>query len=126
MCPSRCVRGTRRPECSGQSWATKKNWQAVKPRNVTQVPIFLLAMVFSYIPALAPALNTSVGCFTVNEIVQWILCTPVQARPVPLVHFASWRPACRLCSSADVCFQARACPPAICPCILSRITSTSA
>ncbi|KAK9826100.1 hypothetical protein WJX81_003066 [Elliptochloris bilobata] len=45
---------------------------------VFSVPIFLLAMVFSYIPALEPALSTSVGCFTVNEIVQWILCTPVQ------------------------------------------------
>ena len=58
------------------------------PRAVAQVPIFLLAMVFSNIRALEPALNTSVGCFTVNEIVQWILCTPVQARPTPLAPSA--------------------------------------
>ncbi len=48
-----------------------------------QAPIFLLAMVFGYIPALEPALGADVGCFTVNEIVQWVLCTPVQARRPP-------------------------------------------
>lgn len=58
----------------------------VRFEAVAQVPIFLLAMVFSYIPALEPALNASVGCFTANEIVQWVLCTPVQAWQPCLRH----------------------------------------
>ncbi len=44
------------------------------------LPVFLLAMVFSYIPGVKEGLNTNVGGFTVNEIVQWILTTPVQVR----------------------------------------------
>ncbi|EIE22528.1 copper-translocating P-t [Coccomyxa subellipsoidea C-169] len=42
------------------------------------LPVFLLAMVFSYIPGVKEGLNTNVGGFTVNEVVQWILTTPVQ------------------------------------------------
>ncbi|KAK9904210.1 hypothetical protein WJX75_006837 [Coccomyxa subellipsoidea] len=45
---------------------------------VFSLPVFLLAMVFSYIPHVKEGLNTNVGGFTVNEIVQWILTTPVQ------------------------------------------------
>lgn len=47
---------------------------------VFSVPVFLLAMVFSYIPSIKDGLNSNVGGFTVNEIVQWILTTPVQVR----------------------------------------------
>lgn len=49
---------------------------------VFSLPVFLLAMVFSYIPHVKEGLNTNVGGFTVNEIVQWILTTPVQVRHV--------------------------------------------
>lgn len=42
------------------------------------VPVFLLAMVFSYLPRVKEGLNTNVGGFTINELVQWILTTPVQ------------------------------------------------
>lgn len=42
------------------------------------LPVFLLAMVFSYIPHAKDELNTNVGGFTVNEITQWVLTTPVQ------------------------------------------------
>lgn len=83
----------------------------LRPRAAAQVPIFLLAMVFSNIPALEPALNTSVGCFTINEIVQWILCTPVQARPSPLALLA-----CRL----------RACLRVLGACVSDYFTSNRA
>jgi len=62
--------------CCPMGAAGRLTRAAVRP----QAPIFLLAMVFGYIPALEPALGADVGCFTVNEIVQWVLCTPVQAR----------------------------------------------
>lgn len=43
------------------------------------VPVFLLAMVFGNVGGpVRRGLNTGVGGFTVNELVQWILTTPVQ------------------------------------------------
>ena len=46
---------------------------------VFSVPVFFLSMVFGNIPgAIRHGLNTSTGGFTVNELVQWILTTPVQ------------------------------------------------
>ena len=46
------------------------------------VPVFLLAMVFGNIGGpVRHGLNTDVGGFTVNELVQWILTTPVQVWP---------------------------------------------
>ena len=48
---------------------------------VFTVPVFLLAMVFSYVPQLTRGLSTNVGGFTVNELVQWVLTTPVQVCP---------------------------------------------
>ena len=42
------------------------------------VPVFFLAMVFSYIPHVKEGLSTNVAGFTANELVQWILTTPVQ------------------------------------------------
>ncbi|CAL5220469.1 g2492 [Coccomyxa viridis] len=54
-------------------WRQKVIWSLL-----FSVPVFLLAMVFSYLPHVKEGLNTSVGGFTVNELVQWILTTPVQ------------------------------------------------
>ena len=56
-------------------WRRKVLWSLA-----FSVPVFLLAMVFSYLPRVKDGLNTSVGGFTVNELVQWILTTPVQVR----------------------------------------------
>ncbi len=57
-------------------WRQKVIWSLL-----FSVPVFLLAMVFSYLPHVKEGLNTSVGGFTVNELVQWILTTPVQVCP---------------------------------------------
>ena len=54
-------------------WRQKVIWSLL-----FSVPVFLLAMVFTYLPRVKEGLNTSVGGFTVNELVQWILTTPVQ------------------------------------------------
>ena len=54
-------------------WRQKVMWSLL-----FSVPVFLLAMVFSYLPRVKEGLNTSVGGFTANELVQWILTTPVQ------------------------------------------------
>ncbi|CAK0783009.1 hypothetical protein CVIRNUC_006204 [Coccomyxa viridis] len=54
-------------------WRRKVLWSLA-----FSVPVFLLAMVFSYLPRVKDGLNTSVAGFTVNELVQWILTTPVQ------------------------------------------------
>ena len=56
-------------------WRHKVAWSLV-----FSVPVFLLAMVLAYLPGVKEGLNTSVGGFTVNELVQWILTTPVQVR----------------------------------------------
>ena len=45
---------------------------------VFSIPVFFLAMVFSYVPRVKEGLSTNVAGFTVNELVQWILTTPVQ------------------------------------------------
>ena len=56
-------------------WRQKVIWSLL-----FSVPVFLLAMVFAYLPRVKEGLNTSVGGFTVNELVQWILTTPVQVQ----------------------------------------------
>jgi Cu+-exporting ATPase len=57
----------------------KRFWlRMVMMSLVFSVPVFLLAMVFSYLPRVKEGLNTNVGGFTVNELVQWVLTTPVQ------------------------------------------------
>ena len=58
-------------------WRHKVAWSLV-----FSVPVFLLAMVLAYLPGVKEGLNTNVGGFTVNELVQWILTTPVQVRIV--------------------------------------------
>ena len=65
-------------------WRRKVLWSLA-----FSVPVFLLAMVFSYLPRVKDGLNTSVAGFTVNELVQWILTTPVQVRrlsDIALLH----------------------------------------
>lgn len=64
-----------------QFWRQKVIWSLL-----FSVPVFLLAMVFTYLPRVKEGLDTSVGGFTVNELVQWILTTPVQVR-LPLMWF---------------------------------------
>ena len=54
-------------------WRQKVIWSLL-----FSVPVFFLAMVFSYLPRVKEGLNTNAGGFTVNELVQWILTTPVQ------------------------------------------------
>lgn len=65
--------GMEEQEKEKQFWRRKVMWSLL-----FSVPVFLLAMVFSYIPHVKEGLNTSVGGFSVNELVQWILTTPVQ------------------------------------------------
>lgn len=63
----------------GEREKEKRFWrQKVMWSLLFSVPVFLLAMVFTYLPRVKDGLNTSVGGFTVNELVQWILTTPVQ------------------------------------------------
>ncbi len=61
-------------------WRHKVAWSLV-----FSVPVFLLAMVLAYLPGVKEGLNTSVAGFTVNELVQWILTTPVQVYSLSVV-----------------------------------------
>jgi Cu+-exporting ATPase len=56
-------------------WRRKVLWSLV-----FSVPVFFLAMVFGNVPRgpIHAGLSTSVGGFTVNELLQWALTTPVQ------------------------------------------------
>lgn len=57
----------------------KRFWRRkVLMSAVFSIPVFFLAMVFSYVPRVKEGLSTNVAGFTVNELVQWILTTPVQ------------------------------------------------
>ena len=44
---------------------------------VFSLPVFLLAMVFGYIPDTKHGLDTEIDGFTVGELVKWALTTPV-------------------------------------------------
>ena len=45
---------------------------------IFSIPVFLLAMVFAYIPGTKQGLDSHVGGFTWGGLSKWILTTPVQ------------------------------------------------
>lgn len=45
---------------------------------IFSIPVFLLAMVFMFIPGIKEGLDKNVGGFTWGEIFKWALTTPVQ------------------------------------------------
>lgn len=58
---------------------------------VFSVPVFLLAMVFMFIPGIKEGLDTNVGGFTWGALVKWALTTPVQVTALCISSVCSWQ-----------------------------------
>ena len=60
----------------------EKRFRAIKfgLACIFSVPVFLLAMVFMYIPGVKEGLDGNVGGFTWGELFKWALTTPVQVK----------------------------------------------
>eukprot|EP00884_Botryococcus_braunii_P011982 jgi/Botrbrau1/20785/Bobra.0156s0016.1 len=71
--PNRMAAGLAEREREKRYW-----WRKFKLSCVFSIPVLLLSMVMSYIPGIADGLATPVAGFTLNEILQWALTTPVQ------------------------------------------------
>lgn len=56
------------------------------------VPVFLLSMVLMYIPASESALMTPIyNSFTINSLLMWVLCTPVQLGVGQIFYRSAWK-----------------------------------
>lgn len=57
---------------------------------VFSVPVFLLSMVFMYIPGVKQGLDSNLGGFTWGEVFKWALTTPVQVQQ-PVTYSGRFR-----------------------------------
>jgi P-type Cu+ transporter len=64
-------------------WSRRFAWSLL-----FSIPIFLLSMVFPYIPPVRRALNADVGGFYLIQLLKWALATPVQVHTDRQTHGA--------------------------------------
>ena len=100
--PSEVTRNACRPSSSSQKTELEELRGLFYASACLTFPVFLFGMVFPMVPAMRPFLLAQIFGFPVDEIVKWMLVTPVQFYIGWRFHRGAWQALWnRRCASAE-------------------------